>query len=240
MDKQTREARAMVKDMPLKEKIAHIWLYDKWWIIGITIVLLLIFGTVYEVMTRPTYDLEIGFYSEKYFSDETLAAMEEAIAPYVSDTDGDGEKTVKIYNVSLSAMGGQNSGEGAMAIQTKFMAELSTGAYPVFFFDDYFYEMMEGESYRDTMDSLRSLRTLPQFDAILSQNGDAAVYWGTRALYENEKSKEERVAEYERTTKLEQAIFGGSAEDSATQTDSTAQTDSATQEDSATQTDSAA
>ena len=117
MDKQAREARDMVKNMPLKEKIAHIWLYDKWWIIGITVVLLLIFGTVYEVMTRPTYDLEIGFYSEKYFSDETLAAMEEAIAPYVSDTDGDGEKTVKIYNVSLSAMGGQNSGEAAMAIR---------------------------------------------------------------------------------------------------------------------------
>lgn len=227
MDKQAREARDMVKNMPLKEKIAHIWLYDKWWIIGITVVLLLIFGTVYEVMTRPTYDLEIGFYSEKYFSDEPLAAMEEAIAPYVSDTDGDGEKTVKIYNVSLSAMGGQNSGEAAMAIQTKFMAELSTGAYPVFFFDDYFYEMMQGENYRDTMDSMRNLRTLPQFDAALSQNGDTAVYWGTRALYENEKDKEERVAEHDRAAELEQAIFGGAAADSAAQTDSAEQEDSA-------------
>lgn len=217
----------MVKNMPLKEKIAHIWLYDKWWIISITVVLLLIFGTVYEVMTRPTYDLEIGFYSEKYFSDETIAAMEEAIAPYVSDADGDGEKTVKIYNVSLSAMGGQNSGEAAMAIQTKFMAELSTGAYPVFFFDDYFYEMMEGENYRDTMESMRSLRDLPQFDAILSQNGDAAVYWGTRALYESEKDKKERVLEHERAAALEQAVFGGSAADSAAQTDSAVQTDSA-------------
>lgn len=205
MDKQAREARRMAKELPLKAKISYIWTYYKWWIISISAAVLLIGGTAYEMATRPTYDLEIGFYSEKYMDEESIAALEEYFSQFVEDTDGDGKQTVRIYNTSISMMGG--SGEGEMAIQSKFMAELSSGAYPVFMFDDYFYQIMQGESYHDTMESFRNIGALNLPENIhIPENNH--IYWATRALYANESKKESKVSLHDKTVELEYRIFG--------------------------------
>ena len=206
MDNQTREARQMAKNLPLKDKIAHIWTYYKWWIIGVTVGVVLIAGTAYEIATRPTYDLEIGYYSDKYVSDETIAAMEAYFAQFVEDMDQDGQQTVKIYAVSASMMGG--SGEGQMAIQSKFMAELSSGAYPVFFFDDTFFEMMKQDAYDGTMEFYRDMADIPELKEKFQIQDGSHVYWATRELYQNEAKKEEKIAVHEHAVRTEQAIFG--------------------------------
>lgn len=211
MDKQAREAKEMAKNLPWKDKIAHIWTYYKWWIIGVTAAVFLIGGTIYEVVTRPTYDLEIGYYSDKFVSEETVAAMEEYFAQFVEDIDGNGQQTVKIYAVSASMMGG--SAEGQMAIQSKFMAELSAGSYPVFFFDDMFYETMHQDSYDGTMESFRDMAENAEMKEKFQIPDGSHVYWATRALYQNEAKKEEKAAVHDHAFRTEEKIFGPRTEE---------------------------
>lgn len=217
MDRETREARQMAKNLPFKAKMAHIWTYYKWWILGTIAAVLLIGGTIYEVVTRPSYDLEIGYYSEKYVSDETLQAMESYFSQFVEDIDGDGQKTVKIYSVSASMAG--ESAEAQMAIQTKFMAELSAGSYPVFFFDETFYQMLQQDSYQGTMESFRDMAENPEMRQAFEIEDGTHVYWATRSLYQSEEDKEEKCAAHDLAVRMELSAFGKRAENTDEETD---------------------
>ena len=217
MDREAREARQMAKNLPFKAKMAHIWTYYKWWILGTVAAVLLIGGTIYEVLTRPSYDLEIGYYSEKYVSDETIQAMESYFSQYVEDIDGDGQKTVKIYSVSSSMAG--ESAEAQMAIQTKLMAELSAGSYPVFFFDETFCQMLQQDSYEGTMESFRDMAENPEMCEAFGLEEGTHVYWATRSLYQNETNKEDKQAEHDLAVSIEQSAFGTPTENNGEEID---------------------
>ena len=61
--------------------------------------------TAYQMATRPSYDLELSFYAEKMLSEESVAKLEQYIAGFMEDVDGDGEVTVKIYTNFASILG---------------------------------------------------------------------------------------------------------------------------------------
>lgn len=206
MDKQAKEAKQMAKNLPLKEKIGYIWLYYKWWIISVIALVLVIGGTVHEMVTRPKYDLEIAYYTEKSVPEETIVKLEEYFAQFVEDFDGDGNKAVRIYLTSM-ALGGENP-EAQMALQMKFTAELSAGTYPVILSDEYFNEVLLQESYVGVGDKERAFTEVEALAEISGAEEGNNVYWRTRALYENEKKKEERVIQYQNSSKTEKAIFG--------------------------------
>ena len=206
MDKQAKEAKEMAKNLPIKEKISYIWMYYKWWIVGITAAILIIGGTVFEVLTRPTYDLEIAYYSNDVVSEETIAVMEEYFAQFVDDTDGNGEKNVKIYNTYLS-LGGEDPTAQVM-VQNKFVAELSSKSYSVFILDDTFAQIIQNDSFEGTLNELRDMAEYPELKDKFKIKDGTHVYWGTRTVYPSEADQEKRIVEYNRALQTETAIFG--------------------------------
>lgn len=206
MDKQAREARKMAKELPFREKVAHIWMYYKNWIIGSIIAAILIGTTAYQMVTRPSYDLELNFYSDKMLSEESVAALEQYIAGFVEDVDGDGEVTVKIYTNFASILGG--GAEGTYAIQTKLMSELTAGEYSIYLFDESYSEQMTQGMYEGCMESMRNVSEVPELQALLKLPEGTNIYWGTRSLYETESEKEEKILAHDRAVAVEEAIFG--------------------------------
>ena len=49
MDRDAREAKAMTKELPVKDRMANFWYYKKWWIIGIAAALIVVAITVFEM-----------------------------------------------------------------------------------------------------------------------------------------------------------------------------------------------
>ena len=52
MDRDAREAKAMTKELPVKDRMANFWYYKKWWIIGIAAALIVVAITVFEIVNR--------------------------------------------------------------------------------------------------------------------------------------------------------------------------------------------
>lgn len=206
MDKQAREAKKMAKDLPLKEKISYIWMYYKWWIIGILAVVIAVGGTAHEIITRPKYDVEIAFYTDKPISDETITSMEEYFSQFVDDVDNDGQKSVKIYNSSLSIAG--NDASMKMAMQTKFTAELAAKSYPVYLFDETFAEIIKQDSYKDSFDELIDISSYDELKERFGIKDGEHIYWGARALFQTEENDQKRQTEYAMVKSIENGAFG--------------------------------
>lgn len=205
MDRQAREARKMAKNLPFGKRIAYIWEYYKYWILGAVFLILAAGGTIYTIVTRPTYDMTIGFYSEQAIGQDTIAELENFLAEYVEDYDGNGEKSVKVYVTSSALLG--STPEAEYAVQNKMFAELAAGSYPVYLVDGVYYNIVTDGSFEDTMESLRDVKASPM--AIILPSEDAQpVFWCTRALYGPEEGKEKPMLEHERAVKMELAIFG--------------------------------
>ncbi len=200
MDKQRKEAKELAKNLPFQKKVEHIWMYYKWWIISAIVVVALLVGTIYDVMTRPSYDMEMALYSKKYISENTVAALEEYLSPMVPDLDGDGERAVKIYAVSIDLIGEE---EGTAAVQTKLSTEILTGAYPVFLVDDGFYEILQLDGYRGAIESFREINEIKELSEILHLDGDEKMYWGTAVPYDDAS-----VDVYDGAVQMETEIFG--------------------------------
>ena len=206
MDKQAREARKMAKELPLREKISYIWMYYKEWIIGILFVVIALGTTVYQIATRETYDMEIGYYAEKMITKDTLAALEEYLANYVEDINGDGVSTVKVHPNIASVIGG---GQDAMeTVQNKLLSELTAAQYPVFFFGDFFYDIVQVGAFEGCMESLRNIEESEDLKNIINPPEGTMIYWGTRTLYDAEMDKPEKVFIHQKAVETEEAILG--------------------------------
>ena len=204
MDRQAKEARKMAKDLPFGKKVAYIWEYYKYWILGGLFLILSIGGTAYSIATRPTYDMTVGYYSEQPISQETVAELETYLAGYVEDYDGDGEIAVKVNLTSTALLG--NTADIDYAVQQKIFAELATGTYPIILVDGKYYDLVSEGSFADAMESMRDI-TQSQLINLLPE-GIVQPFWCTRAIYGPEEKKEERILEHQRAIDMEVAIFG--------------------------------
>lgn len=124
---------------------------------------------------------------------------------YVEDRDGDGEKTVKVHSISIAMMG-ENS-EGEMAVRNKFVTDIIAGNYPIFFFDEYFYQVMQEEAYANVMECYHTMTDVPEIAEILKVPDGASVYWGTRTIYQGE-DVEEATPGHDLALQMERSIFG--------------------------------
>ena len=206
MDKQAKEAKAMAKELPLQQKIDHIWTYYKWrFIIGISIVLMIIFS-IYQAVTKPSYDLEVVIYSDTFVSDEAVENLEKYISQFVEDVDGDGEKTVDV--IYMSTVGMDSNVEYQSGIQMKFIAELSSDMYYPYIIEGKFYELANMEGYVDAFEGFTPVPENEELSKIIdpAQNGD--FYWTTRALYDRFKEKEDVVTKYNAAKELRSRVFG--------------------------------
>lgn len=203
MDKQTREAREMVKNLSFKDKVKHFWEYYRIHTIVVLVAAILIGVTVYQVATREKYDLSVAYYGAYPITAEQELAVEEYLSSMVDDIDGNGEKKVDFVPV-VSDMNSDN-GEYQMALAQKFMAEMAAAVHNAYIFDEEYLNYAGPESDMGVMESAVDLRESEDLAKILEIN-DEALYWCRCAIYEKNKNKEDKIKQYENIKRIEELI----------------------------------
>jgi len=206
MDKQAQEAREMAKALPSKEKLSHIWTYYRGWFMAALIAVVMIGTTVYQLVSKPSYDLEISYYGKNVFTQESLTELEEYLAQFVDDVDGDGVQTVHIHTNFLSNLEHPNQQQN-MGIMQKQMAEISAGTYTVFLFDKNFADSIEVGSYEGMLQPLRDMESVPQIKAIIALPENQKLCWATRIPFDVQDNQK-RLEIHQRSAAVETAIFG--------------------------------
>lgn len=202
MDKQAQEAKEMVKNLPFKDKVKHFWYYYKIHTIVAVFVLILIGVTVYQAVTQEKYDLEIDYYGQQYISEEQQKEIEDTLAQYIDDVDGDGQK--KVHLIVNSAL---NDEEYAMYANTKFTAELSAAAYSAYILDESKYKMIADDEDDSGDDSISAfdMRDSEKCNDIFKL-GDEPVYWCTIKPRDTKKAKKQQLDSYNNAVLLQNAL----------------------------------
>lgn len=203
MDKQAREARESVKKMSFPDKVKHFWYYNKVATIIISFLVIAIAYSIYQGVTAEKFDLEIAYYGERIFTEEQIDAFKQYLSNVIEDIDGNGEKNVNF--VVMSYVQGQSSGEYDMAVQQKFMAELTAGSYSAYIVSPKYFEILNPESGYEVTESTFELSDSEVLTEILGESENE--HWCTRTLYEKEKKNEKSNLLYKNAKLAEKALL---------------------------------
>lgn len=88
--------------LTFSEKIKNIWYHDKMAIIIIASLVVAISLLVVSCATKPKYDATIVLYNYTFTGDPICDRMEEYLAQFCEDFNGDGKVNVNVINYSLS------------------------------------------------------------------------------------------------------------------------------------------
>lgn len=80
----------------------YFWMYYKTRVILISLFILVISITVYQVLTSPTYDITLTYAGNRAFSDDICDKITETLSPMCDDVDKNGEKSFKFSQINLS------------------------------------------------------------------------------------------------------------------------------------------
>ena len=88
--------------MPLGKRISNFFYHNKWWL-GITIVLVLIFGYLaYDQLTKVKPDFVLMVLTDNEELQKKSAELQTYLEQFVDDENGDGKVTVSIYCIPVS------------------------------------------------------------------------------------------------------------------------------------------
>ncbi len=205
MDQQRMDAKKMFKELSFGKKIEHIWFYYKRLFLVIFLVLLLVGYGVYEVVSKPDYDLEGTFYASAYISEEQMSKMEEYFSRFVEDRNGDGKKNVKLSLVSEASIGGD--AQSQMIVNTRFSSEMAAGINSFIIVDDSYFELLEEDIFSEAIGSPQELTALSEFRTTMNFREDLNVYWVTRELYSEEKEDPKAIQVHNTAVSTEKNIF---------------------------------
>lgn len=124
--------------MTWQKKIAYIWDYYKWVLIGALLIILAVVTTVRQVNQRVSYDTQMLFAGTLSASDENKQQFSNLLHPFVSDTNQDGESNLLLTFCSLT----QENMEIDSALVSKVQAVLIEGETTVFLVNSYFLQVL--------------------------------------------------------------------------------------------------
>ncbi len=188
MDKQEREAREAVKNMSFLDRVKHFWYYDKVKLFVVIAVIAVVAYTIYQWVTAEKYDLEVAYYGEREFTEEQIESFKQYLSENIEDINGDGEKNVQFIAVTYSQQ--QTPDEYGVAVNQKFVLELSAGTAFAYIVSPEFYEVLNTESGENVVDSVLELKDSKVYGEILGDTEDER--WFTKSLYAKEQGKEEK------------------------------------------------
>lgn len=187
MDKQAREAREAVKSMSFLDRLKHFWYYNKLKVIVIITLIAVVSYTIFQLVTAEKYDLEVAYYGERGFTEEQIESFKQYLSENIEDINGDGKKNVQFTVVTYTQQ--QTINEYGMAINQKFMMELSAGTAYAYIVSPDFYGALNSESWEGIADSVLELKDSKAYGEILGETEDER--WITKSVYEKEQGKEE-------------------------------------------------
>ena len=201
MDRDAREAKAMTKELPVKDRMANFWYYKKWWIIGIAVALIVVAITVFEIVNTPQYDLYVGYYSETAVSDETVNRIKETMLDFANDVNDDGVVTISLTPMIASR---EEESDEFVAVQTRLMSELDSGDNMIFIVDKPYRDYLMSGNNADCFDYELDLNTNPVIMEKIGYSGD--LYLLVKSLYERESGDFKKRASHNNAVTIYEAF----------------------------------
>lgn len=117
--------------MTRKQKLAHFWYYYKWHVLGFSIVFLLLFFFIRDIVTRVEPDYTISILSYESVAPDLFEPLGEALSAVADDVNQDGKTIVQISHYNLS----KDDPISLMSSQTRLAANFQTMESFIFFTD---------------------------------------------------------------------------------------------------------
>ncbi|RKJ40768.1 hypothetical protein D7X94_06845 [Acutalibacter sp. 1XD8-33] len=175
-----------------RDKRKNWWHYHKVHVLVILLLLGVAASLVYTVVTRERPDYTIGVLTSYKLPEEVLEAMEERVAQYAGDRNGDGEVLVRMDNY---VMGGTNSAADYQAIQaayTRFAGDAAMNTSMIFIHDEDAFQTMESslggffqynngsampEEAKDFENAMRPWEDFKGLEGFTAEGGDMLSQW---------------------------------------------------------------
>lgn len=134
--------------MTKKKKWENFWFYHKWHVIIAAAVLLIVAMLVSDIVNQEHPDYEIGVLTHGSLPTGALATLEEELARFADDRNGDGTVLVRLMQYDFPDNGDANT---IMASTTRLSGDLETGECVFYLVDDveYFQQKFGFFAYND-------------------------------------------------------------------------------------------
>lgn len=186
-----------------KKKWENFWYYHKLHVLIAAAVVLLAAVFIAQSLQTVKPDYTVGMITSTAYSDSVIDTLQAAMQKYGKDLNGDGRVTVQINQYTISPSdGGTSSGlsgvnpEVQAAMQTKLVADLTTGSSIIFITDDasfrrqeqagnHMFAYLDGSTPQDSADDYGNMRVALQKCPVFRGTGltdQAASGGGTGSL----------------------------------------------------------
>ena len=85
-----------------QEKAANWWQYNKIIVLVVIIIAAIVAWIVHDMMSHVDPDLEIGYVGPQSLPTDTAEALQNALVPYCTDRNGDGQVVVQVNQYTVS------------------------------------------------------------------------------------------------------------------------------------------
>ena len=169
------------KEYTKQEKAANWWYYHKLYVGIAVIAVVLVVWMVHDVVTRVRPDYRVGYVGSSNLPTDTVTALENTLAAYCDDRNGDGKVVVELvqYNLDFDPESENTDAYTQMADVTRLSADLSSEDGPyIFIMQDTDY----AQQFAETTGDLQYLDgTMPDTENV-DENDNVIVDW-TKMVY---------------------------------------------------------
>ena len=169
------------KEYTKQEKAANWWYYHKLYVGIAVIAVVLVVWMVHDVVTRVRPDYRVGYVGSSNLPTDTVTALENTLAAYCDDRNGDGKVVVELvqYNLDFDSESENTDAYTQMADVTRLSADLSSEDGPyIFIMQDTDY----AQQFAETTGDLQYLDgTMPDTENV-DENDNVIVDW-TKMVY---------------------------------------------------------
>ena len=169
------------KEYTKQEKAANWWYYHKLYVGIAVIAVVLVVWMVHDVVTRVRPDYRVGYVGSSNLPTDTVTALENTLAAYCDDRNGDGKVVVELvqYNLDFDSESENTDAYTQMADVTRLSADLSSEDGPyIFIMQDTDY----AQQFAETTGDLQYLDgTMPDTENV-DEDDNVIVDW-TKMVY---------------------------------------------------------
>ncbi len=211
MDKQGREAKELVKNLSLKDKIKHFWYYYKWHTIACVLVAVLIGYTGVQCAMQVDYDFDIAFYNTRTIEQEHIDKFAELIATEAVDINDN--NSVDVFVSFFAAdITGEIIDSMAQAAYQRISMEMEADDYQAYLLDEPFMKRFEN-IYGDVIQSKMEISDIPEVRESLGLRDGEKLYLVTKKLFDRSKEDTTKIAEHENAERVEQFFINKTKKD---------------------------
>lgn len=116
------------------DKLKNIWFHDKWYILGVIAIAIIVAVCVTQCASKPKYDLSTVVYSYNILGDDDCKLIADYLSKRCKDVNGDGETLVNVVNCSYTE--DSTDKQYIYTCNTKLQAILSTDASALLYITD--------------------------------------------------------------------------------------------------------